>query len=290
MTADQFLQETIIDLQKQGLGGETRHLVEEAAQLLADGKNMEARALVEKAQAMLSQDFSPSVTAAAEPIDRHTDLLRSMVHSRTIRAAKANGPVAGGGLEQTIIARISGGLAQGITNALTEVIEDLHLNFGAQIKEVVSSLEDRLTEITSQLKALPHLRERVERIEREETTRASAAQERWDGLSTTVAALEEADRARRAEAEQFRRDVSGEMETISSRVTAQEERAEALNRLFQDLSPMVASAAEQIERHTELIRSMQERQSHRVAALNDVLDAIGKLREPKTLGEAAASG
>src|SRR5271157_495023 len=170
MTADQLLQEAIIDLQKQDLCVETRHSVDEAAQLLADGRDIEARALVEKAQAMTLAD----------------------VHSKRDRVTKVNGPMAGERLEPTIISRISGLLAQGITNALTEVIEELHLNFGAQMKDVVSSLEDRLTDITSQLKALSHLHDRVERIAEEETARLSAAQQRWDCLSTTIASLQEA--------------------------------------------------------------------------------------------------
>jgi hypothetical protein len=44
VTADQLLQEAIIDLQKRDLTTETRCLVEEAAQLLADGRDIEARA------------------------------------------------------------------------------------------------------------------------------------------------------------------------------------------------------------------------------------------------------
>jgi chromosome segregation ATPase len=266
MTADQLLQEAIINLQKQGLCAEARHSVDEAAQLLADGRDIEARALVEKAQAITVAD----------------------VHSKTNRVTKVSGPMAGERMEPTIISRISGVLAQGITNALTEVIEELHLNFGAQMKDVVSSLEDRLTDITSQLKALSHLHERVERIAEEETARASAAQERWDRLSATITSFQEADHARRVVAEQFSRDVSGELETISSRVTAQEERIEALNRLVQDLSPKVISGAEQIDRHTDLLRSMQEHQSQRVAALNEVLDAMTKLREPKPLANVSA--
>jgi len=267
MTGDQLLQEAIVDSEKQDSCTETRHSVDEAAQLLAEGQDVEARTSVEKVHA---------VTVAG-------------VHWKRARVTKVNGSMAEERMEPTIVSRSSGLLAQCITNAVTEVIEDLHLNFGAQMKEVVSSLEDRLMDITLQLKALSCLPERVEQIAEEETAGLSAAQERWDRLSTTIASLQEADHARRVETERFSRDVSGELETISVRVNAQEERFEALNRLVQDLSLKVISASEQIDRHIDLLRSMQERKSQRVAALNEVLDAIAKLREPKPLADVSAS-
>ena len=200
MTADQLLQEAIIDLQRQDLSADTRHLVDEAAQLLGNGRDIEARALVEKAQAITFPDVQP----------------------KTNGVTKVNSPaVAGERMEQTIISRISNRLAQGITSVLTEVVEDLHSNFGAQMNGVVSSLENRLTEITSQLKALSHLHESVERIEHEETARASAAQERWERLSASVASLRETGHGLQVEAGELRRGISGELEAISSRVTAQ---------------------------------------------------------------------
>ena len=81
MTGDQLLQEAIIDLQKQALCAEARHSVDEAAQLLANGRDIEARALVEKAQA---------ITVAG-------------VHSKRDRVTKVNGPTAGERMEPTII-------------------------------------------------------------------------------------------------------------------------------------------------------------------------------------------
>ena len=268
MTADQILQESIIDLQKQNLCAETRHVVDEAAQLLADGREIEARALVEKAQAICVAD----------------------VHSKTNGVTKAGAPPAEERPEPTVIAHISDRLAQGITKTLNEAIADLAVHFGARMNGVVKSVEDRLTEIASQLTATSDLHERVEHIEQEETARANAVQQRLDRLSLSITSLQETDHVRRVEVEQLSRSVSGELETISTRVRGQEERIEALSRLVQDLSPAVASVVEQIDRHDDLIRSMHQRQAHRVAALNEALDAIAKLREPKTLVQDVGAG
>jgi chromosome segregation ATPase len=249
------------------LTAETRHLVDEAAQLLANGRDIEARALVEKAQAIAVPDAHPSNGTT-----------------------KGTGPVTGEKVEQTIISRVSIRLAQAITTALTEAVDDLHLNFGAQMKEVARSLEDRLTGIASQLQALPLLHERVERIEQDETARARAAQERWEGLSASVVSLQEADHGRRVEAEHFSRSVAVELEMMSARVAAHEERLEALNHFVQDLSLKVLSVVEQIDHQTEALRTMQEHQAQRAAALNAVLDGIAALREPRPLVNEVGAG
>jgi uncharacterized protein YheU (UPF0270 family) len=268
MTTDQLLQDAIIHLQKRDLSAETRHLVDEAAQLLADGRDIEARALVEKAQAITSPE-APSKASGA---------------------TRADIPLAEERMAQTIISRLSSRLAQDIANTLSEAVEDLHVRFGAQVNEVARSLENRLTEVTSQLEPFSDLHQRVDRIEQQEAARASAAQEQWERLSASILSLQEADRARQAEAEEFRRNVSVELEMMSSRVAAQEERIQVLTSLVQDLSSKALTAAEQIGRQTSALRSMQERQAQRAAALNAVLDRIAKLREVEPLATEAEAG
>jgi hypothetical protein len=268
MTAEQALQEVIITLQKQCLSPETRKLVEEAAQLLADGRDIEARALLEKAQA---------ITSAATV-------------AKTNGAAKVNGPGASEPVDPTIASRISARLAQGITDAVTAAIEDLHHEFSGQIKAIVSSLEGRINEMAAQLRGVADIEQRVARIEQEEPIRATVAQERWDQMAASITLLEENDRSRRVEVEEFNRNVLHELQSISSRVTAQGERFVAFNRLAEDLSSKVSSAIGQIDRHTDWIRSMQERQVHRAAALNEALEAIAKLREPNPLAGEMVDG
>jgi chromosome segregation ATPase len=268
MTTDQLLQDAIIDLQKRGLSAETRHLVDEAAQLLSSGRDIEARALIEKAQAIASPDSLPRAGGETKVDVRPADETTA----------------------QTVISRLSGRLAQDIAGALSEAVVDLRFSVGAQVNEMAGSLESRLNEIAAQLKPFSDLHERVDRIEQQETARAAAAQELWERLSASILALKEADRSRRVEAEEFRRNVSAEMEMMSFRVAAQEERIQVLASLVQDLSSKALSAAEQIDRQTSALRSMQERQAQRAAALNAVLDRIAKLREVEPLASEADAG
>jgi chromosome segregation ATPase len=253
MTTEQLLQESIIDLQKHNLSVETRRLVDEAAQLLAGGRDMEARALVEKAQALNAPALQPETNGVT----------------------KSNGPMPAERTEDSLISRISNRLALGITNAISEAMEELQRTFGSQMTAVARSLEDRLAE------AFPPWQQRLEILEQDRTAASGEAQERWESLSASVGALQEAGIAGRLEAEQRSRAVSAELERISARVTAQEERLEAWKQLVQDLTSKVTSIAEKIDRHTDLFRSMQERQAQRAAALNAVLDGIAKLREPR---------
>ena len=260
MTAEQVLQNSIIELQRQGFCADTRRLADEAAQLLASGRDIEATALVEKAQAIAVPDAHPKENGVT----------------------RIDGP-RGAGLEQTLISQVSSRLAQGITSLFTEAMEELYHGVGAQVDVAVRSLWDQLAEITTQLKTLPHLHKRVDRFEQDEAARARVTPEQWDGLSASVASLQEADQSRKAEAEEFRQHVSIEIRTISGRAAAQEARLDALDHLVQSLSSKVMSVAEQTDRHTALIKTMQERQAHRAAALNGVLDGLAKLRESRSL-------
>jgi len=264
MTTDQVLQDEIIHLQKRDLALETRHLVEEATQLLAEGREMEARALVEKAQAITG----------------------NCAQNGTVLAAVCNGAAAAAPVESRISSRISSRLALDVSASLTQAIEDLQHYFQGQMSEAVASLEGRLNQAGEELCAL---KQKLERAEQEQAARSTASREQWDRLSASITSLEETDRAHWDESQQLSRNVSGALETISSRVIAHEERFDALDRVLQDLSPKVHSAIEQIDRHTEMFRSMHERQAHRAAALNEVLDSIARLRETRPLIEKAAA-
>ena len=205
MTADQLLQEAIIDLQKRDLTTETRHLVDEAAQLLADGRDIEARALVEKAQAIAAPEVPTKVNGAT-----HT-----------------TPPVTADGMAQTIISRLSSRLAQDIASALNEAVEDLHRDFGAQMNESATALENRLAEITSRLQVVSELQDRVGRLEQEVSGNAAAVQEQSQQMAASIVSLQEADQAHKTEFEQFSRGLFGEIE--KTYVTNRRSRGEAGN-------------------------------------------------------------
>src|ERR1700686_1412274 len=72
---DRNLEEAIFQLQKLNTENGVKQLVEEAAQLFANGRHIEAGALMEKAEAMMATDkgqlvHSKPSTAAASPPDR----------------------------------------------------------------------------------------------------------------------------------------------------------------------------------------------------------------------------
>jgi len=124
MTAEQILQEAIINLQKRDLCAETRRLVDEAAQLLADGRDLEARALVEKAQA-ISPEAPPKLNGAT--------------------------------VMQTVLQRLSNRLAQEIANALGDAVEELSASLTGKIEAVsarVSSQEERIEALSALLRDL----------------------------------------------------------------------------------------------------------------------------------------
>jgi hypothetical protein len=268
MTADQRLQDAIIDLQKCDLNTETRHLVDEAAQLLASGRDIEARALVEKAQAV------------AVP----------RVPSKANGSMPAQSPITKERMAETIISRLSSRLAQQISSALNDAVEELRGDFDARMHESAAAVESRLGEITSSLQAVSDLQGRVDRMEQEASASATEAQGHSQRLDASITSLQEADQARKTEFDQFSRDVSGEIEKISLRLSSQEETQRVFASLVQEFSSKVLSLTERVEGQTRLVRSIQERHAQKAAALHDVLDGIAKLREAYPLANTAEAG
>jgi hypothetical protein len=158
------------------------------------------------------------------------------------------------------------------------------------MRESAAALESRLAEITSSLQAVSDLQGRVDRMEQEASASATEAQAHSQRLDASIASLQEADQARKTEFDQFSRDVSSEIAQISSRLNSQEEKQSVFANLVQDFSSKVLSLTEQVEGQTKWVRSIQERQAQRAAALHAVLDSIAKLREADPLANTAEAG
>jgi hypothetical protein len=265
MTSDQFLQEAIIDLQKQDLTSESRHVVEEAARLLLDGRDIEARALFEKAQAM-AIPRNPTAGGATDSDQR----------------APVNGRIA-----PTILSRLSGRLAAQIEDTLNETVEELFGDLSVEVSQAAARVESQLADIQSRLQIVSHLQSRLDRFEQEMSLSSAAASKESQRF---VASLEELNQAHRCRLEELSDHVSDRMEQFVARLAVQEERVDALSGLTENVSAKVLAIEAQVDRQTSCLRGMQERQAKRAAALSAVVEGISKLRDAETLVSTAEAG
>jgi hypothetical protein len=231
---DLSLPETVIALQRLDLLPETREVVEEAARLLQDGREMEARALVEKAEALAAQA------------------------SNGKRNGNGNGNGHGNGNDSgdrrwagTMIAPIAEKLATGFTAVLTNVLEDIYQHTGDQVQIVASVLEARIHGIEEALHHNDTVEERLEQLAAEHRALRQAQEETssavnlWQqaGLESRIAAVEE----RVTGIDQVVRDLQPQVTTVLTRLDRQTDtlrsleqrhaqRVSALNQVLDNLS------------------------------------------------------
>jgi DNA repair ATPase RecN len=265
---DQSLTEAVILLQRQDLAAETREVVDEAARLLAEGREGEARALLEKAEALVALHSQTGEGG----------------HSNGNGTQKVNGSA--GPAIQAIVAPLAAKLAAGFTNVLTSVLEDIHRYTSEQIQFVVKSLEEHIEHTENTLREVAGIDERIEQLANDHMVSAQSAEQSHSMLWNAVHALEENSRQQgdsicrvTAAAEELSHHVAGQIDATASRFADLEQRVMELDQFARELPPQISGVMERLDGHTETLRMIEQRQSHRVSKLNQVLDSLARLRE-----------
>jgi hypothetical protein len=228
------LPETVIALQRLDLTPETREVVEEAARLLQEGREMEARALVEKAEALAAQASNGKPNGNGNG------------HGNS--NAKGSGDSRWAG---AMIAPIAEKLATGFTAVLTSVLEDIYQHTGDQVQVVASVLEERIHGMEEALQKSNTFEERLEQLSVEQQALRQAHSEttgtvdlwRQAGLESRIAAVEE----RVTGIDQIVRDLQPQVSIVLTRLDHQTDalrslgqrhaqRVSALNQVLDNLS------------------------------------------------------
>ena len=268
MITDQSLPEAVIALQRRELAPETRQVVDEAARLLSEGREMEARALVEKAEALVAQGTKGNGTAG-----------------------NGNGAVKGNGnsglAPQGIIAPLAAKLAAGFTGVLTNVLEDVHRYTGDQIQAVATALQEHIQNMEAALRQVAGVGERLEQLANEHGARIQVVQQGQEELWSAIRALQQADQEQSASmarvaaaTEGLSHHVASQADAVASRFQSLEERVSVLDRIIaHDLQPQLTGVIARLDRHTDTLRCLEQRQAQRVSTLNQVLDSLSRLKE-----------
>jgi len=242
------LPETVIALQRLDLLPETREVVEEAARLLQDGREMEARALVEKAEALAAQASN------------------SKPNGNGNGHGKGNGN-GGGSVDNrwagAMIAPIAEKLATGFTAVLTSVLEDIYQHTGDQVQVVASVLEERIHGIEEALHQTNTVEDRLEQL----AAGQQALRQAHEETSGVVNLWQQAG--------------------LESRIAAVEERVTGIDQVVRDLQPQVSTVLSRLDQHTDTLRSLEQRHARRVSALNQVLENLSRLREEEPAPESS---
>lgn len=269
MLTEQSLSDAVIALQRQDLTPETRRVVEEAARLLTEGREGEARALVEKAEALahLGENGRAAVVNGGIPA----------------RNGKFNSA------PQSIVAPLAAKLAAGFTGVLTGVLEEVHEYAGAQVQAVAEALQIHIEALESAVRDATHARENLENLVRQQQTALDAVQQEQQHLWRAVDDLRHAGEAQHQSithvttaTEELARHVSSHVDAVAARFASLEERVSLLDRITREMQPQLTQVLERVDRNTDSLRGLEQRQNQRVATLNQVLDSLARLKEPET--------
>jgi hypothetical protein len=272
MMTDQNLAEAIIAMQRQDLMPTTREVVDEAARLLGEGREMEARALVEKAEALAARATIPNGNAANG------------------KPAVANGSsrvkVGPGWAPQGIVAPLAAKLAAGFTEVLTNVLEDVHRYTGDQIQAVANALDEHIQNMEAALRHAAGVGERLEQLATEHETNLRVVQHGQEELWSAVRALQHADEEQTASitrvsaaTEELTQDLVSHVDAVASRFETVDQRISLLDRFMQEMPGQMSGVMSRLDRHTEALRVLEQRQTQRVSKLNQVLDSLSRLKE-----------
>jgi hypothetical protein len=267
---EQSLSEAVILLQRRDLAPEIREIVEEAAGLLTEDRDGEARALLEKAEAL---------AALEQPLEN--------------ASGTQQGEPAGNGADvpdlRALAAPLAARLAEGFTGVLTGVLEEIHRYAGDQVQVATQALQQHIDELDTAICDLVVVGERQQERANEQQVHLEGVRQSQEAIRSSIAALQhagqeqtEAVRHVTTATEELSRRMTEEVEAVASRFVSLEERVGLLDQFALDLPAQLSEMVARLDGHTETLRLLEQRQSHRVSTLNQVLDSLARLREPET--------
>jgi chromosome segregation ATPase len=310
---DRNLEEAIFQMQKLNTGNGVKQLVEEAAQLFANGRHMEAGALLEKAEAIMANRGAPAAARPSAPPAGRNDQSKLEEGGKVDERAK---------VDEQAMASMAGKLADGLSKILTGAFQELERHIIGESRKISTSLEQQLDRLQATVESLTQLKVNFEQLTeavalqksagaamgqkhdqvfsqvtalQETTTRHETELGALRGETTTLRAETVAIRgettALRTEAKDFSKVITHQMDGVSTRLGLHHEELAGLKSNISDVSRKVAGFIERLDRQAEVIRSLNETQVRRTAALDELLAVLTRLKAPaESMVAMAAAG
>ena len=258
--ADHTLAERIYALQKRDLSAGVRQILEEAAQLLGEGRHIEASALVDKAEAISSCVPASQSGGAGTP-----------AASGDPNAAKM----------KTLAAKLVADIGTGLAKVLVGAIEDLEQHLTGETRAWTSAFGERLDKIQAAVECLQPIAERLDIL----VQAGAAVEAKYEQLAATTISLQEAHCRHDAEIGALRNQFESlsafsrdRIHEICQRIEEQERLISTANSTTFDLTTRVATAAERLERQASAIRAVHQAHQQRAAALDEVAEVLARMR------------
>jgi len=303
---DRNLEEAIFQLQKLNTENGVKHLVEEAAQLFANGRQIEAGALMEKAEAMMASEKGSPVHQKPSPPSGQP--VRPKVEERLK-------------VDEQAMANMAGKLADGLSKVLTGAFQELERHLVGESRKISTSFEQQIERLQSSVNGLTqfevklgHLTESVaqqglagtamtQKYEQVAATIATLGETcgRHDNeigamrveataLKTETTALRGETAVLRNDAKDFATVIVHQMDGLAARVGLHQEELSGLTSTVSDISRRVSGFIERIDRQGEVLRALNETQLRRAVALDEMLGVLTRMKGPAEPALAMAAG
>jgi outer membrane murein-binding lipoprotein Lpp len=303
---DRNLEEAIFQLQKLNTENGVKHLVEEAAQLFANGRQIEAGALMEKAEAMMASERGqllhqkPAATASQPDRPKSEERMK---------------------LDEQAMANMAGKLADGLSKILTGAFQELERHFVGESRKINTSFEQQIERLQSSINSLAqfeikfeHLTESVSQqglagtamAQKYEQVAAAVAtlgdtcgrheneigaiRGEATALKTETTALRGETTVLRSDAKDFATVIVHQMDGLAARVGLHQEELSGLTSSVSDISRRVSGFIERIDRQGEVLRALNETQVRRAVALDEMLGVLTRMKGPAESVAAMAAG
>jgi chromosome segregation ATPase len=290
---DRNLEEAIFQLQKLNPENGVKQLVEEAAQLYAGGRHIEAGALMEKAEAMI----------AAGKAGSNSGLPKASAINPSVPGAHDHGERSKA--EEQAIAAMAGKLADGLAKILIGAFQELQLHIIGESRKLTGAFEAQIGRLHEAVESLGYLKQRFDHLTEsvsEQKSNGLVLSQKYDQVAGNVTSLQESSTRHeneigalrsetiglRADTASLREDSKGfsaaviqQMDGVVARLGLQQEEVSSLKATVSEISRKVAGFSERLDRHAEILRSLNDSQVRRAAALDELMGVLTRLKAPE---------
>jgi|SRR5438477_6304953 len=303
---DRNLEEAIFQLQKLNTENGVKHLVEEAAQLFANGRQIEAGALMEKAEAMMASEKGHRLPQKPATTTSQPD--RPKLEERMK-------------MDEQAMANMAGKLADGLSKILTGAFQEFERHFVGESRKISTSLEQQIERLQSSINSLAQFETKFEHLAEsvaQQGLAGTAMAQKYEHVAATVAALGETSGRHeneigavrseatalktettalrgettvlRSDAKDFATVIVHQMDGLAARVGLHQEELSGLTSTVSDISRRVSGFIERIDRQGEVLRALNETQVRRAVALDEMLGVLTRMKGPAESAVAMAAG
>jgi archaellum component FlaC len=252
---DRSLEDAIFHLRRSNPDQSVQKVVDEAAKLMAQGRQIEAGALIEKAEAM------SGVNGRVEENVR----------------AEANGH-AHENSQEKVMNRINEKLAGSLAEVLAGAFHELEQHMMDEGKKLTQSFQHQIDKLQTTVESLGALKESLSSLADtvSQHKAATASQEQHNKLAAEVAQLHKGESRHDADIADIRHK-AGQM---AAEINKHQAELAALKTAVTDRSEKIISMIETIDKQSEVIRSLNEAETRRAAALEQALGVFAQLSTP----------